>query len=160
MARFQCTVKIIAGQTHGHRSVALLDYPLPHVNAIECFENLNVDNDRYHRKSFDMWLGNHHRPRRYHGWNRSEHGGKYTKCYVFKHVDEAERFYGFLCHIKDGHPAHETCVLVLRAEKKTWKADTTELERANDMRTNAYVLAALGDPKLFTEGEVTYTWLT
>ena len=160
MARFQCTVRIIAGQTHGRRSVVLLDYPVPYVNALDVFVGLDQSGDRYYRKSFDMWVDNHNRPGRYHGWNKSEHGGKYTECYVFKRVEEAERFYGFLTHVKDDKPSHETCVLVLAAEKKKWTTDTTELDRANEMRTNAHVLAALRDPKLFTEGEVIYTWLT
>ena len=160
MARLECTVRIIAGIAHPHRCVALLTYPAPYVNA-EAFDTLDESSERYYRKSFDMWMDNHHRPKRYHGWNASDHQGKYTECYIFKHVDEAERLYGFLCRPTVAENRNrQVCVLVLFAEKKKWGTDTAELERADRMRQDPNVWRALNDPNLYTEGEVTYTWLT
>ena len=45
------------------------------------------------------------------------------------------------------------CVLILYAKKKTWGTDTAELDRAENMRTDPDVLAALQDPDLFMTGE-------
>lgn len=108
-----------------------------------------------------MWMDGHHRPKRYHGWNASQYGGKYTNCYVFKHVDEAERIYGFLCRPTVAENQNcEVCVLVLFAEKKRNETDVTELKRVEEMRTDPNVWRALNDPRLYTEGEASYTWLT
>lgn len=160
MPRLTCTLRIIAGITHPHRRVAVLDFPAPYVNA-EAFESLTESDERYYRKSFDMWMDGHHRGKRYHGWNASDHKGKYTECYVFKHVDEAERIYGFLCRPTVAENQNrEVCVLVLFAEKKRWNTDIDELKRVERMRTNPNVWRALNDPRLYLEGEVSYTWLT
>lgn len=160
MARLECTVKIVAGLTHPHRRVALLDFPAAYVNAM-AFEALGESDERYYRKSFDMWMDDHHRPKRYHGWNKSDHKGKYTECFTFKHVDEAERIYGYLCRpTVSENRNREVCVLVLFAEKKKWNTDTAELERADRMRKDPNIWKALNDPTLYLEGEVTYTWLT
>jgi hypothetical protein len=160
MARLTCNVRIIAGIAHPRRRVVLLDYPVPYVDAY-AFLGLGADDQRYYRKSFDMWMDGHHRPKRYHGWNASQHDGKYTKCYVFKHVDEAERIYGFLCRppVAENHNC-EVCVLVLFAEKKKNETDIAELKRVETMRKNPNVWRALNNPQLYTEGKASYSWQT
>lgn len=157
MAQYECTVTIKNGLVHPRRSVALLSYPASYVNIVEAYSALD---ERYYLKSFDMWMDNLHRPKRYHGWNKSEHEGKHTKCYVFKYVEEGERLYGFLCRPREPNdPHYEMCVLVLHAQKKKWKTDVAELARAERMRTDPHVQAALDDPDLFTEGTGKHSWL-
>ena len=121
---------------------------------------MNENDERYYRKSFDMWMDNHHRKHRYHGWTNSDFKGKYTDCYVFKHVDEAERIYGFLARptVKEARN-RQVCVLVNFAEKKTDTTDPADLERADRMRKESHVQKALNEPNLYIEGEVKYTWL-
>lgn len=161
MARNECIVTIKAGFNHARRSVAFLQYPSPHVDIEGAFNRLDKASERFHLKSFDMWMDDHHRPKRYHGWNKTEHKGKYTRCFVFKNVSEGERLYGFLCRPKEPtDPQYEMCVLVLYAQKKTWNTDTSELDRAEAMRIDPYVQAALIDLDLFEEGEGKHTWNT
>jgi hypothetical protein len=117
------------------------------------FDKLKDSAQRYHFKSFDFYLGNHKNDDRHHGWNPSQHNGKYAQCYVFKNLSEKERLYGFLCRPKKGNPDFEMCVLVLYAKKKTWGTDTAELDRAERMRTDPDVIAALQDADLFITGE-------
>ena len=156
MAQYECTVTIKAGPVHPRRSVALLNYPASYVNIEGAFAGLD---DRYYLKSFDMWMDNHHRPQCYHGWNQGEHDGKYTNCYVFEYVEEKERPYGFLCRPKGpADPQYEMCVLVLHAQKKKWKTDDAELARAERMRTDPHVQAALKDPDLFKKGKGKHLW--
>jgi hypothetical protein len=160
MARLECTLRIIAGIAHPQRCVMLLDYPATYVNA-EAFNDLDEADERYYRKSFDYWMGDHHQPKRHHGWSQSDFKGKYTECYVFKHVDEAERIYGFLARpTVSENRNREVCVLVNFAEKKTDKTNPADLERAERMRKEPNVQKALNDPALYTQGEVTYKWLT
>jgi len=161
MARNECKITIKAGFGHAHRSVAFLQYPVPYVDVEGAFDSLDKASERFHLKSFDMWMDDHHRPKRYHGWNKSEHKGEYSDCFVFKNVGECERLYGFLCHPKAPEdPNYEMCVLVLYAQKKKWNTDTAELDRVEKMRKDTHVQAALQDPDLFKEGEGEHTWNT
>lgn len=154
MAEISCSIKIRAGLKHARRAVAFLEqHSASYVDIKSAFDRLKASAQRYHLKSFDFYLGNHKNDDRHHGWNQSQHGGKYTNCYVFKNVSEGERLYGFICRPKKDNPQFEMCVLVLYAKKKRWSTDTAELDRANRMRTNPDVLAALQDPDLFKEGE-------
>jgi hypothetical protein len=91
--------------------------------------------------------------KRFHGWNKSQHEGKYTDCFVFKNVSEAARIYGFLCRPKAADPSYEMCVLVHYAQKKRWHTDTAELQRAHDLKNDPDILSALKDPDLFTKGK-------
>jgi hypothetical protein len=54
----RCTVTMITRLDHPRRGVALLEYPLPYVNAKAVFDRMVEDrSDRHHQKSFDYWLG-------------------------------------------------------------------------------------------------------
>ncbi|MBA2703128.1 MAG: hypothetical protein H0U60_04660 [Blastocatellia bacterium] len=150
----ECLIRIVSQLTHTRRSVAVIEkHASPSANLGGFFGLAGDSDNKYHRKSFDYWVGGHHVNERFHGWNKSQHDGKYTRCFVFKNVSAAERLYGFLCRPKTDDENYEMCVLVLYAEKKKWKTDTAELERAKAMINDPDVLAALRDPKLFTKGE-------
>jgi hypothetical protein len=138
--------------THTRRGVAFLEHPAPYVDAKEAFDGLSPSSGRYHRKSFDFWLAGRNLPERFHGFKKSYHSGKYTECFVFKNIEEKERFYGFLCHPKSDDRRYELCVLAVYAQKKENAQDLAELERVDRMRRDLAVRAALRDPRLFTEG--------
>ena len=157
MTQCTCKISIKNGLAHPRRSVALLEYPASYVDITKAYSALD---ERYYLKSFDVWMDGHSRPKRYHGWNPSDYDGRYAHCYVFKNVDAGERLYGFLCRPKE--PAdfeYEMCVLVLYAKKKKDKTDPAELARAERMRTDIHVQAALLDPELFRNGEGKCSWI-
>jgi hypothetical protein len=153
MARPRCSVTVIAGLTHANKGVALLEHPAGYVNAKDVFESLDASSGRYHRKSFDFWMGGRHIQDRFHGFKKSYEGGDYVWDYVFKNIAEKERFYGFLCNPKPDNPAYQLCVLTGYAQKKENAQDMAELDRVERMRTDPDVLDALRDPRLFSEGE-------
>ena len=154
MAGSSCSIRIWAGLKHARRAVAFLEqHSASYVDIKAAFDKLKASAQRYHFKSFDYWLGGHHNDDRFHGWNQSQHDGKYTGCFVFKNVSEGERLYGFLCRPKRENPHFEMCVLILYAKKKRWSTDTAELARAEKMRVDPDVIAALQDPDLFITGE-------
>ncbi len=153
MAESSCKVTIKAGLEHAHRAVALLTHSASFVDAAIKFEKLASNSERHYLRGFDLWLGDAHRPKRYHGFNKSEYGGRFTKCFTFKNVDVGERFYGFLCRPKDPSDPHfEMCVLVCYAKKKKDETDPSQLERADKMRKDPLVISALEDANLFKEG--------
>jgi hypothetical protein len=153
VAERSCSIKIRAGLNNKRRSVAFLErHSASYVDIKAAFDGLKASAQRYHFKSFDIWMGDHNSDR-FHGWNKSQHGGKYTECFAFRNVSEGERLYGFLCRPKKENPHYEMCVLILYAKKKGWNTDLSELERAETMRTDPDVLAALQDPELFIKGE-------
>jgi hypothetical protein len=124
------------------------------VNAKDVFKGLDGSSGgRYHRKSFDFWMGGRHIQERFHGFKKSYENGKYVWCYVFKNIAAKERFYGFLCYPKPDDPSYQLCVLAVYAQKKENAQDLAELDRAERMRTDIDVRDALRDPQLFTEGE-------
>ncbi len=154
MADSSCSIKIREGLKHARRSVAFLEqHSASYVDIKAKFDRLKASAERYHLKSFEYFIGDHKNDDRHHGWNKSQHGGKYNECYVFKNLSEGERLYGFLCRPKKGNPHYVMCVLILYAKKKKWNTDLAELARAERMRTDPDVLAALQDPELFTKGE-------
>ncbi len=147
-----CSIEIKAGKTNPRYAVAFLEHSASYVDIKAVFGQLSVSVQRYHLKSFDYWIGGFHNNDRFHGWNKSQHKGKYARCFVFKNVSEGERLYGFLCKPKGEDQNYEMCVLVLYARKKKWNTDTAELARAELLRKDPDVQAALKDPELFTEG--------
>jgi hypothetical protein len=150
----KCLIRIESQLTHAHRSVAIVkEHGSASVNIGPIFAGLKLSEERYYRKSFEYWVGGFHINERFHGWNKTQHGGKYTKCFVFKNVSQAARLYGFLCRPKPADSDYEMCILVLFAQKKKWKTDTGELERAKAMINDPDILNALKDPKLFNKGE-------
>src|SRR6266850_8415215 len=104
----KCVIKIVSKLDHAHRSVAVL---VEHAASYANLGGFSLQEERYHLKSFEYWVGGFHINERFHGWSKSQHEGKYTNCFVFKNVAEGERFYGFLCRPKAKDPQYEMCVL-------------------------------------------------
>ena len=145
----RCSVTMITRLDHPQRGVALLDYPLSYVNAKTVFETMEAGRaDRYHRKSFDYWMGAHSIQERFHSFKKSYKGGKYTNCFTFKDIGAKERFYGFLWH-PQSRARYELCVLVRFVQKKEDAQDLTELNRVGEVRNLSDVQAACDDPRLF-----------
>ncbi|HLA12892.1 MAG TPA: hypothetical protein VJ023_20065 [Pyrinomonadaceae bacterium] len=151
----KCLIRILSELKHKYRSVAVVEeHSSPSANLGGFFPKAPVTSeDRYYQKSFEYWVGGFHIKERFHGWNKSQYEGKYNDCFVFKNVSDAARIYGFLCRPKAGDPNYEMCVLVHYAQKKKWKTDTTELQRAKDLKMDLDILRALKDPSLFKEGK-------
>lgn len=142
MADDQCEVEIKTDPEHSRRAVAFLKKPgSSFVNVDEAFNDLDEDVQNYFRTSFDYWKDGEIKKHRYHGWNKSDYGGKYQHCFVFKH--EYHRIYGFLCHPKEPeNKQFQACVLVCHGKKKKWKTNPEELKRAESMRKDADVQEA------------------
>ena len=139
-----CTVRIRAGRDHVRRAVAFLDYEqVSYVDIHQAFKGLSKSEKQYFNTSFDYWVsGMDSKTDRYHGWNKNEFGGRYQECFVFR--NPPHRLYGFLCHPKEPEDRRFLmCVLILHAEKRKWKTDEAELNRAETMRTNVNVQGSL-----------------
>ena len=139
-----CTVKVRAGRDHGRRAVGFLDYEqVGYVDIGQAFERLSTNEKLHFKTSFDYWIsGIDNKPDRYHGWDRSEYGGKYQECFAFK--NPPHRLYGFLCHPKEPEDKRFwMCVLILHAEKRKCKTEEKELSRAETMRRSVEVQSAL-----------------
>lgn len=134
-----CKVNAKTSSKHPKRAVLFLkEHDASFVNVEEAFKALDEEIQDFFETSFDYWLEDHKRPRRFHGWDKSEFGGKYQECFVFKY--DPHRFYGFLCHPKEPEDGRFLgCVLVLHAKKDKWKTDEQELKRAEQMRQDLRV---------------------
>jgi hypothetical protein len=86
---------------------------------------------KYILASIDRWTQNLNKPaKRFHGFD-----GKYSDCFVFKHVPKQHRFYGFLCNPEPKtNQRFRVCVLTTYAKKKTWETDLAELNRVHKWR--------------------------
>jgi hypothetical protein len=139
----QCTALMIAGQASQHRSVLFIEATeMRHVNIAADFKKLPLTIQRTFLRRFDNWIDGFRNRAHYHGWEKSQYGGHYQECYVFK--CQEHRLYGFLCHPKaPGDPAYECCVLAYHAFKQKWTTDETELSRAKAISENRAVMVAV-----------------
>ncbi|TAN44119.1 MAG: hypothetical protein EPN22_08100 [Nitrospirae bacterium] len=105
------------------------------------------DNDtskRQFNSRFDNWRdGQPDKPHRYHGWNKTEFGGRYTKCFVFKY--KQHRLYGFLCNPKDDDNRYQICILVCHAIKKDHETDKSELDYVENKRSDISIHKTIKD---------------
>ena len=134
--------ELVAGKYHVRRGVGFLTAKnSKDINAKSIFDGLVDKKQRYMLSSFDSWIGGQNIIRRYHGWDKSEFGGKYIKCYVFKLKDNrvGQRFYGFLCNPIPDKPYYELCVLISRVIKKEHETDATALAHIEYLRINSVV---------------------
>ena len=99
--------------------------------------------------SFDLWIAFVPNPKRWHGWN--EDG--YRHCIVFKwsERDGGHRLYGFTCHPVASRPDFQVSVLVSHRTKNEAHTDPKEKTRAERLRLDANVIAAI--KKAFAEKE-------
>lgn len=114
------------------RAVLVLKYPdNKHVKAFEGREALSKSARRFFETSVDYWIGDYNQPKRFHGWNKSQFGGEYINCFVFKAKDDnsRHRFYGFLCNPLTKKPNFQVCVLVVYDTKDEDASNTANLEK-------------------------------
>jgi hypothetical protein len=84
------------------------------------------------------WLQGVDKARKAHGWNKSQHNGKYVDCWVFKY--ETHRVYGFL---NRNSVLRHQCVLVHYCAKTKNASDTSVLAKIVEFSSTPEVIAAL-----------------
>jgi hypothetical protein len=133
----RCSAEIRAGHQSPRRAVVFLRHPgAGYANVAEEFERASTTVQRYFNTSFDYWVDEHIKKKRYHGWDQSQYGGKYKDCFVFKCSERnaEHRLYGFLFHPKAPEDSRfQVCVLALHARKNEWRTDETELKRVREL---------------------------
>jgi len=113
------------------RAVAFLKDPQDKfVNGLDVFSEIDQDIKRGLNTGIQQWIQFRNAPKRHHGWDQNEHGGAFTKCYVFKHTGKKARMYGYLVHPKKDHRAI-LCVLIHYDTKTEDEADVTMLGKLN-----------------------------
>lgn len=141
------TLYFSTSENHRHRSVAFLVSDDTRVTAKDIFDGLSNNIERHFRTRFDAWVGGQINNNLFHGWNKTQFGGKYIKCFVFKCKDNREnrRFYGFLCNPKAQDRQYQVCVLVNHAYKSRHETDIANLEDVEKIRTSFMVQKAVSD---------------
>lgn len=114
------------------------------VNAKTKFLKSKGDVERAIRYGITQWLQGVNAKNRHHGWNASQHSGKYTECYVFKHVSKSIRFYGCLYHPSSNSRAIICCIIHF-ATKKEHEVDTNILDEINRLLAQREFKKALED---------------
>ncbi len=119
------------------------------INAATVFLAMLADSSKVNRvrelrTRFDHWIeGVQAHDRWFHGF-RSHPG--YEDCFVFKWRDKkiCQRLYGFLCHpLPIANQRFQLCVLTNHAKKAQWETDISELNKANTLRVDPRVWAAI-----------------
>ena len=139
-------IEMMTEKNHPQRGVAfLVSDEDKRFTTKDTFDKLdNTKCDKSLRTRFDYWRDGQPNKKGHHGWNKSEFGGHYTKCYVFK--CDQNRFYGFLCHPrKEDAPRYEACIIVKYAKKKEHETDESELKFVEEIRTNFDVQKTVQD---------------
>jgi hypothetical protein len=132
---------------HPMRGVAFLISEDKRSTAKSGFDGLNKNTKNMFQTRFDYWLNNKPYGKGYHGWDKSQFGGKYTHCFVFtcREKRKAQRLYGFLCNPKPSDQRYRICVLIRHAAKTEHETDENELRIVEEMRNLPDVLKALDD---------------
>jgi hypothetical protein len=113
------------------------------LNAAAAFAGLDKNTERKVRDRFDFWIDEGINDNYFHGWPNDPRN---KECFSFRwnYRRQRHRFYGFL-----HHPTPKTnagfllCVLVSHAIKNDWNTDPRQLGRANALRVDPFVLAAI-----------------
>lgn len=137
----------IIGKDHSWRGVFFVDSSEDKKVSAKGFYDSLADESttkRMFKTRFDTWRDRQpNKTSRYHGWNKSEFNGKYTKCFVFKY--KSHRLYGFLCNPKASNGRYQACVLVNYAVKNQSETDETSLKCVEQVRTTLFVQKAIKD---------------
>lgn len=122
--------------SNNHRGVIFLLVDDKKVTIRDAFAGLKKNIERQFRSRFDAWRDGINKHEWYHGWNSSEFGGKYIRCFVFKckegHLHH--RLYGFLCNPDLNNKRFHVCILVNHAKKNKHQTDVTFLDDVEDIR--------------------------
>jgi len=116
-------------RSNERRGVAFLVGPRAFINALEALGKLKPANTKKLLRAIDYWLSGCNNTDCHHGWDKSEHDGKYTRCHVFKVRDATKflRFYGYKFHPKSTDAGFEACVIIHHATKSAYKTDVAIL---------------------------------
>ena len=95
----------------------------------------------------DYWSDRHGQidePKKYHGFNTSQHGGRFTNCFVFKRDANSRmyRLYGFVANPCTNRRI-QVFVPVLIATKAQHETDIANLKRVMAVHDDPEVAAAL-----------------
>ncbi len=98
------------------------------INAKGVFDEYDKDGQRPLKHSATLFVDGHSHRRRHHGWDQSQRGGKYTRCYVLKAPPDI-RYYGFLTNPAVSNPRLQVCVLVHFDTKNQPETDFSILDK-------------------------------
>ena len=100
--------------------------------------------ERYtYMRKFESWLEGITHADWYHGYNRSEYNGKYSKCFQFEDKGRGTRFYGFIIHPLANNRRFVLCVLSHFTTKNTHRTDESILAKMARLANDPEVLATL-----------------
>ncbi len=127
------------------REVLLLrtDPPSGFVNAAVFLDAQKGVEFKNFMRAFDSWIAGQNNKRRHHGFDKSEYGGRYTHCYVFKDSAEGGRLYGLLKNPKPDDRRFQACVVVHHTHKKEWRTDEAVLKGVSDWNDKEEVIKAI-----------------
>lgn len=113
------------------RCVAFLVSSDGQPSAYAGFKMLRDSGKNRFRNNFDHWRIGGISNTRHHGYNKSQHGGKYNECYTFKGkvAKSMLRIHGFLCNPRSSNRSFQLCVLVHHGYKEGHEIDPTSLDR-------------------------------
>jgi hypothetical protein len=116
------------------------------VNAYSAYQNLRENYQNRLITSFRHWVTSITRdiPDMCHGYNKTDHSGKYVNCFQFELHDG--RFYGFLSHPDDVRRDYFFFTAVHYLEKRYFKTDITVLDRINSISQEKSVRLAVRKP--------------
>jgi len=104
------------------------------------FDLLETDNRQALLARFESWVGGLILDSWYHGFNKTQHGGKYTQCFQFRLSDH--RFYGFLCH-PESDARFQICALAINVIKRQWNVEEKYLKLVADLSRNSNAIKAV-----------------
>jgi hypothetical protein len=113
------------------------------LNAAQAFAGLDEKRDRLVRDRFDYWTDGGINDNYFHGWPNDPTN---KECFSFRWNQKRlhHRFYGFLYRPKPKTNARFLlCILLSHAIKTNWNTDPHELGRANTLRVDPCVIAAI-----------------
>jgi hypothetical protein len=131
-APFTYGLEFATAKEHPRRCIAFLVSREKKIDAYNVFNEFDETTERHFRCRFDSWRDGQINKKWFHGWDKREFSGAYTRCFVFKH--QSDRFYGFLCNPKKSDPGFQVCVLVNHASKNQFDTDERELRTAEETR--------------------------
>jgi hypothetical protein len=127
------------------RCVAFLVSSDGQLSAYAGFKKLRENEKNRFRNNFEHWSMGGICTTRHHGYNKSQHGGKYNECYTFKGKDAKSmlRIHGFLCNPRSSNRSFQVCVLVHHAHKEGHDIDPTALDRVMRIKSTLGVMQTI-----------------
>jgi hypothetical protein len=133
-AKSNYNLEFITSKDHKKRALAFLISNDKKVNAKKSFNNLSRNTQNWFMTRFEAWRDGKINKNWFHGWDKSQYGGKYTNCFVFESKTTTDRFYGFLHHPKKYDLGYELCILINHTQKREQKTNETYINRVEEIR--------------------------